>query len=118
MAKRKKEFGRIELPKGKTVNERAKNAAQPAVLAQINGTTLDASDVATILAALRLFQSTYEDKDAVQIADVWPMHFNVRSDSGTRESGEELEVVPEPLGTADIDELCERINFAKALTIL
>lgn len=72
---------------------------------------LDSSDVATILAALRLFQSYYQDHDAHSIADAWPMHFNVQGD------GEESVVVPEPLGSEDIDALCERINCAKVLAI-
>jgi hypothetical protein len=66
---------------------------------------LDSSELATILAALRLFQREYEDCDAVSIADAWPMHFNVQGDDP-----EELVVVPQPLGTKDIDTLCERIN--------
>lgn len=72
---------------------------------------LDDSDVATILAALRLFQEEYENKDAVQIADAWPGHFNVQGER------EELDVVPKPLGAACIDALCERINCAKCLVL-
>ena len=72
---------------------------------------LDTSDVATILAALRLFQREYEDCDSVHIADAWPMHFNVQGD------GDDVEVVPDPLGSIRIDELCERINCAKTLAI-
>lgn len=60
---------------------------------------LDASDLATILSALRLFQKTYQDKDADTIFRDWPEHFLGRN--GLR--------IP-PLGTDDIDELCERIN--------
>src|SRR5580700_4588994 len=72
---------------------------------------LDSSDVATILAALRLFQREYEDCDSVHIADAWPMHFAVS------EEGDEMEVTPQPLGSLDIDDLCERINCAKTLAI-
>jgi len=75
---------------------------------------LDASDVATILAALRLFQREYEDMDAVQIADAWPMHFNVQTRSQYEDSAT---VEPMPLGTMDIDALCERINCAKRLVL-
>jgi hypothetical protein len=72
---------------------------------------LDESDVATILAALRLFQREYEDCDSVHIADAWPMHFAVSGE------GDEMEVTPQPLGSLDIDALCERINCAKALSL-
>jgi hypothetical protein len=58
---------------------------------------LDESDVATILAALRLFQREYEDCESVQIADA--------------------EVAPQPLASEDIDTLCERINCAKVLSL-
>jgi hypothetical protein len=71
---------------------------------------LDASDVATVLAALRLFQREYQDVDAVHIADAWPMHFNVKGEK-------DPEVVPQPLGSEDIDALCERINCAKVLSL-
>jgi hypothetical protein len=74
-------------------------------------TVLDDSDVATILAALRLFQDTYVDHDSVSIAEAWPMHFNVQGD------GEDITVVPDPLGSIRIDELCEKINCAGTLSI-
>jgi hypothetical protein len=54
---------------------------------------LDPSDIATILAALRMFQRHYEEHDAEEIKADWP-HF---------------EDAP-PLGTDDIDTLCEEIN--------
>jgi hypothetical protein len=168
MAKSKKEFGRIKLPKGTTANERAKANVQyppsrrgPGPLVSLalkdycemcgasrrhpaslpleaafdpsgqaktlcrdcrmgsaellhersKGEPLDSSDVATILAALRLFQKEYEDFDSVSIADAWPMHFNVQGD------GDDITVEPEPLGSIRIDDLCERINCAKVLTI-
>lgn len=50
---------------------------------------------ATILAALRLFQKTYRDKDAKVIRKDWPEHF--------------YDIAP--LGSEDIDALCEEINF-------
>lgn len=81
---------------------------------------LDASDVATILAALRLFQREYEDHDSVSIADAWPMHFNVQSPGGEvggQDVSDELSVVPQPLGSEDIEALCERINCAKGLVL-
>lgn len=55
---------------------------------------LDKSDLATILAALRMFQRTYRDRDAKAIRADWPEHFQRIK----------------PLGTADIDTLCERLN--------
>jgi hypothetical protein len=81
---------------------------------------LDESDVATILAALRLFQREYEDCDSVHIADAWPMHFNVQSPGGEvggQDVSDELVVVPQPLGSEDIDALCERINSARTLKL-
>ena len=60
-----------------------------------------ASDVATVLAALRLFQEFFLDQTDIDIADKWPEHFVVREDGS---------VDPAPLGTDDIDTLCERIN--------
>jgi hypothetical protein len=83
-------------------------------------TYLDQSDVATILAALRLFQREYEDCESVHIADAWPMHFNVQSPGGEvggQDVSDELVVVPEPLGSEDIDALCERINTARTLKL-
>jgi len=74
-------------------------------------TKLDASDIATILAALRAFQRDWMDCDSVSIAEAWPMHFDVQGE------GDEREVVPQPLGSEDIDALCERINCAKILAI-
>lgn len=71
---------------------------------------LDENELATVLAALRLFQREYEGRDAVEIADNWPMHFNVQGDR------DELIVTPTPLGTEDIDALCERINCGEEAT--
>lgn len=93
----------------------AKNSEKQGVIEH-----LDESDLATILAALRLFQREYEDCDSVTIADRWPMHFNVQVPGGERggqDISEELVVVPQPLGSLDIDGLCERINFANVLTL-
>jgi hypothetical protein len=59
----------------------------------------DESNLATILAALRLFQKEYEDFDDDSIAKVWPDHF-------TRDDGT---LIPS-LGTEDIDTLCEALN--------
>jgi hypothetical protein len=63
----------------------------------------DESDLATVLAALRLFQQTYEDCDSRTIAAAWPEHFQITGDG-------ESDVNPPPLGTDDIDTLCEAIN--------
>lgn len=57
---------------------------------------LDSSDIATILAALRLFQRTYEDTHGDDIRKAWE-HF----------------AEAEPLGSEDIDRLCEEINFGE-----
>jgi len=51
-------------------------------------------DLATILAALRLFQRMYAGQNATTIRRAWPEHFK-----GVR-----------PLGTDDIDPLCEELN--------
>ena len=63
------------------------------------------------IAALRAFQRDWMDCDSVSIAEAWPMHFDVQGE------GDEREVVPQPLGSEDIDALCERINCAKILAI-
>jgi hypothetical protein len=55
----------------------------------------DTSNLATVLAALRLFQNTYDDKEADEIRADFPDHFE-----GI-----------EPLGTDDINALCEKLNF-------
>lgn len=59
----------------------------------------DASNLATTLAALRLFQRTYEDHEAKDIYEAFPEHF-------APVDGKQ----PEPLGTEDIDTLCEQLN--------
>lgn len=76
--------------------------------------TLDASDVATILVGLRMYQNEYGDWDSLQIADAWPMHFEV---SGDAAEGTEVEIEPEPCGAEYVDKLCERINCARVLRI-
>lgn len=62
----------------------------------------DANERATVLAALRLFQRTYEDKDGKDIRRDWPDHF-------TRDNGTHIR----PLGTDDISDLWVRINSDK-----
>lgn len=57
--------------------------------------TLDTNELATVLAALRLFQREFEDRNAFDIRESLPDHFA----DGIM-----------PLGTADIDTLCEKIN--------
>lgn len=51
-------------------------------------------NLATILAALRLFQRMYAGQTAKAIREAWPEHFK-----GVR-----------PLSTEDIDALCEELN--------
>lgn len=66
--------------------------------------TVDAgvkNDVATVLAALRLFQRTYDNMGSEQIIDEWPDHFG------------QWRTPLAPLGSEDIDDLCERINGAR-----
>lgn len=65
-------------------------------------TRLDASDVATILAALREFQKRFEGCEAADIMEAWPDHFTATAI---------------PLSTDDIDDLCERINCSRVLVI-
>jgi hypothetical protein len=60
----------------------------------------DASNLATVLAALRLFQRTYEGSGAEDIYEAFPEYFEPVD-------GEQ----PMPLGTEDIDTLCEQLNF-------
>jgi hypothetical protein len=67
---------------------------------------LDASDIATILAALRCFQERYEGSNGKAIVEDWPDHF-------TNARGKRIR----PLGTEDIGTLCERINCAKILVL-
>lgn len=68
----------------------------------------DPSDLATVLAALRLFQKTYQDCDAATLAADFPDHFTI----GEPQDGDPKAVAhPIPLGTEDIDVLCERLNF-------
>ncbi|HVI07007.1 MAG TPA: hypothetical protein VND65_01810 [Candidatus Binatia bacterium] len=56
---------------------------------------LDASDVATILAALRAFQERFVDQDAEAMRKAYPEHFEDVA----------------PLGSEDIDTLCQEINL-------
>jgi len=60
---------------------------------------LDENELATVLAALRMFQERYDGFSDEGIRDEWPEHF-VDNDG----------VCIEPLGSEDIDTLCERIN--------
>jgi hypothetical protein len=61
--------------------------------------TFSERELATVLAALRNFQQSYEDSDGDVIASQWPEHF---ADSDGN-------LIP-PLDSGEIDELCERIN--------
>lgn len=60
------------------------------------------SDLATVLAALRLFQKTYQDCGSESIREDYPEHF-------TDNDGKPIS----PLGSEDIDALCERLNFGR-----
>jgi len=75
---------------------------------------LDSSDIATILAALRMFQREYEDCDSATIQAAWPDYFALGEET-LDDDGQTIEqlVVPEPLGSMDIDELCEQINLGE-----
>jgi hypothetical protein len=75
---------------------------------------LDESDVATILAALRLFQQTYRDMGSEAIADNWPLHFTA---TVSDYPDPEITVDPMPLGFEDINRLCERINCSRLMKI-
>jgi hypothetical protein len=80
---------------------------------KVRATVLDASDVAAILAALRLFQREYKDCSIEEIGSFWPDHFSYDTDASM-----DQEMDPEPLGAEAIDELCERINYARTLVLL
>jgi hypothetical protein len=56
-------------------------------------------NLATMLAALRLFQRTYENRNAKSIYKDWPDHF-------LDAKGRRIK----PLGSEDIDTLCEELN--------
>ena len=60
---------------------------------------LGPSDIATILAALRLFQREYEGVSAEDIRDQWDHFADTKANKFS-----------EPLGTDDISALCEEIN--------
>lgn len=61
----------------------------------------DKENTATILAALRLFQRTYQGKHGKEIRKDWPEHFK-----GVR-----------PLSSEDIETLCQEINFGEVVCI-
>jgi hypothetical protein len=82
-----------------------------APLAQTYRASLEASELATTLAALRLFQRTYEGKEGREIAEAWPEHFNLVDPP---EDDPDWVVEPPPLGTDDINTLCERLNCPPA----
>jgi hypothetical protein len=66
-------------------------------------TSFDASDRATIIAALRLFQSAFADKDGAEVAAHYPDLFKVSKKDRD-------DVQPMPVGSDDIDELIARIG--------
>jgi hypothetical protein len=82
-----------------TTTLRAVINAAPAMPAH----ALDASELATVLAALRFFQKEFEGCGAKDIYEAFPDHFEPVDG-----------VQPMPLGTDDIDDLCERLNLPPA----
>ena len=72
---------------------------------------LGADGVSTIVAALRLFQKTYQYRDDEAISGDFPEVF----------TAEHLRfgvvVEPAPLRTDDIDDLCEQLNGLEALEL-
>jgi hypothetical protein len=70
---------------------------------------LDAGGISTIVAALRLFQRTYQYRDDEAITRDFPEIFTVER----FRFGVVLE--PAPLRTDDIDDLCGRLNRLKVL---
>lgn len=89
----------------------AHDKALPDAGSEPEAEVLDASDVATILAALRLFQREYDGWPNEQIAEAWPDHFEWVN------NGDDSFATPEPLGSESIEKLCERINCARVLRI-
>lgn len=83
---------------------------------------LDASDIATILAALRMFQHKYENLGAPVIVNDWYEFFaneecvhcqgtgGMYNDPCVFCEGTGVRQNPMPLGTEDIDTLCEQLN--------
>ncbi len=72
---------------------------------------LDADGVSTIVAALRLFQTTYQYSDDEALSEDFPEIF----------TAEHLRfgvvVEPTPLRSDDIDDLCEKLNGLDALEL-
>lgn len=62
---------------------------------------LDASDLATIIVGLRMFQQKYDGLSATVIFADWPDHFSPDVESAKPGC---------PLGSEDIDKLCEQLN--------
>ena len=81
------------------INGNAVGKWEVAEQAQASNPLEDPSNLATVLAALRLFQRTYDGYAAKHIYDAFPDHF-VAAD------GSKIE----PLGTDDIDALCVDLN--------
>jgi hypothetical protein len=81
------------------INGNAVGKWEVAEQAQASNPLEDPSNLATVLAALRLFQRTYEDHEAKDIYDAFPDHF-------APVNGKQ----PEPLSTDDIDALCVDLN--------
>jgi hypothetical protein len=87
----------------KALRDALKTAIDNAASAPTPNPLADPSNLATVLCALRLFQREYEGCEAKDIYEAWPDHFPVVD-------GKQ----PEPLGTDDIDTLCEELNCGPA----
>lgn len=65
---------------------------------------LDADGLSTIVAALRLFQRTYQYRDDEAVSEDFPEIFTAEH------LGFGVVLEPAPLRTDDIDDLCEQLN--------
>jgi len=72
---------------------------------------LDADGVSTIVAALRLFQRTYQYRDDEAFSEDFPEIFTAQH----LQFG--VVVEPTPLRADDIDDLCEKLNGLEALEL-
>lgn len=72
---------------------------------------LDADGVGTIVAALRLFQRTYQYRDDEALSDDFPEIF------AAQHLRFGVVVEPTPLRADDIDDLCEKLSGLDALEL-
>lgn len=68
--------------------------------------------LATVVAALRVFQRTYKYRDVEDISADFPEIFTAEH----FQFGAVLE--PAPLGASDIDDLCEQLNRSNVLNVI